>query len=165
MALPRFLVRAATLIKTPVFSQHSSKVIPRYFHTSNCAFAERLYTDKHEWVELNDKIATVGISQYAQEALGDVVYAQLPDINTALKQKDECGALESVKAASEIYSPVSGKVIEKNEEVEDTPSLINTSCYDKGWLFKVELQDEGEVAKLMTEAQYKEFLKTTEEEH
>nr|XP_023012191.1 glycine cleavage system H protein, mitochondrial [Leptinotarsa decemlineata] len=164
MALPRFFVRATNLVKTtPVFS-HSCKVIPRFFNTSNCAFAERLYTDKHEWIEVNDKIATVGISQYAQEALGDVVYAQLPDVNTELKQKDECGALESVKAASEIYSPISGKVVEKNVGVEDTPSLINTSCYDKGWLFKVQLDNETELSKLMSEVQYTEFLKT-EQDH
>ncbi|KAJ8928990.1 hypothetical protein NQ314_018347 [Rhamnusium bicolor] len=106
----------------------------------NVICLERLFTEKHEWVEVNDKIGIIGISQYAQitdivlslqEALGDVVYAQLPDVDTVLKQKDECGALESVKAASEIYSPVSGKVIEKNLEVEDAPSLINTSCYEK----------------------------------
>lgn len=76
--------------------------------------------------------AIVGISSYAQEALGDVVFAQLPEPGTELKQDDECGALESVKAASEVYSPVSGKVIEKNAEVEDTPALVNSSCYEKG---------------------------------
>lgn len=74
----------------------------------------------------------MGISEYAQDALGDVVFAQLPDPGTALEQSDECGALESVKAASELYSPVSGKVTEKNGEVEETPGLINSSCYDKG---------------------------------
>lgn len=77
-------------------------------------------------------VGTIGISKYAQEALGDIVYAQLPEIGTELAQKDECGALESVKAASEVYSPVSGKVVEKNAAVEETPALINTSCYDQG---------------------------------
>lgn len=77
---------------------------------------------------------TVGISTYAQEALGDVVFAQLPEPGTELKQNDECGALESVKAASEVYSPVSGEVTEKNTAVEETPSLINTSCYEDGKL-------------------------------
>lgn len=76
--------------------------------------------------------ATVGISEYAQDALGDVVFAQLPDPGKALQQSDECGALESVKAASEVYSPVSGKVTAKNDDVEETPGLINSSCYDKG---------------------------------
>ncbi|CAG9821793.1 unnamed protein product [Phaedon cochleariae] len=163
MALPRFFLRATNLARNPsIFSQNSYKVTSRYFHVSNCAFAERLYTDKHEWVEINNKIGTIGISEYAQEALGDVVYAQLPDVDTVLLQKDECGALESVKAASEIYSPVSGKVVEKNVGVEDTPSLINSSCYEKGWLFRVELTNESEISKLMSESQYKEFLKTQE---
>ncbi|XP_066250287.1 glycine cleavage system H protein, mitochondrial [Euwallacea similis] len=134
----------------------------RPLHTSLRLNAERLFTEKHEWVLVNGKIGTVGISDYAQEALGDVVYAQLPDVGTEVKQKDECGALESVKAASEIYSPLSGKVVEKNEQVEETPSLINSSCYDKGWLFKLELTNEAELQELLEESKYKEYLKTQE---
>lgn len=99
---------------------------------SNFSHTARKYTDKHEWVTVADGVGTVGISNYAQEALGDIVYAQLPEPGAELAQKDECGALESVKAASELYSPVSGTVVEKNEKVEETPSLINTSCYDQG---------------------------------
>lgn len=102
----------------------------------------------------------MGISNYAQEALGDVVYAQLPDIGTSFRQSDECGALESVKAASEIYSPVSGDVTEKNVAVEETPSLVNTSCYEKGWLFKVKLAKPSELDDLLSEKQYEEFLKS-----
>lgn len=105
-------------------------------------------------------IGTVGISNYAQEALGDVVYAQLPDIGTHFTQKDECGALESVKAASEIYSPVSGDITEKNTLVEDTPGLVNTSCYDKGWLFKIKLTKPVEMEDLLDEKAYEEFLKS-----
>lgn len=93
---------------------------------------ERRYTDKHEWVVVEGNIGTVGISSFAQESLGDVVFAQLPEPGTELKQHDECGALESVKAASEVYSPVSGKVTDKNTAVEDSPALVNTNCYDKG---------------------------------
>ncbi|XP_055845657.1 glycine cleavage system H protein, mitochondrial [Episyrphus balteatus] len=122
--------------------------------------AERLYTDKHEWVTVDKNVGTVGISNYAQEALGDVVYAQLPDPGTDLTLHQECGALESVKAASEVYSPVSGTVVEKNTEVEESPALINTNCYDKGWLFKVDLADAEELKKLMNENQYQEYLKT-----
>ncbi len=92
----------------------------------------RLFTDKHEWVVLNGKVGTVGISDYAQKTLGDIVFAQLPSPGDEFKQLDECGALESVKAASELYSPVSGKVTEKNAKVEETPGLINSSCYDDG---------------------------------
>lgn len=95
-----------------------------------------------------------------QEALGDVVYAQLPDIGTVLSRADECGALESVKAASEVYSPVSGTVTEKNTNVEDTPNLINSSCYEKGWLFKVKLSKPEEVDALLSAEKYNEFLKS-----
>ncbi|XP_037933950.1 glycine cleavage system H protein, mitochondrial [Teleopsis dalmanni] len=132
----------------------------RYFSLNKFLAAERRYTNKHEWVEVEGVIGTVGISNYAQEALGDVVFAQLPDPGTSLKQNDECGALESVKAASEVYSPVSGKVTDKNGAVENSPALVNTSCYDKGWLFKLTLSDPGEVEKLMTEEQYLAFLKS-----
>ncbi|KAI4470964.1 glycine cleavage system h protein [Holotrichia oblita] len=135
----------------------------RYISIQRFCLLTRFYTDKHEWVEINDKIGTIGISNYAQEALGDVVYAQLPEINASLKQHDECGALESVKAASELYSPVSGCVKEKNTAVEETPSLINTSCYENGWLFKVELSNNDEIKGLMTEDQYKEFLKSNKQ--
>lgn len=95
-------------------------------------FSERFYTEKHEWVSVEGPSASVGISKYAQEALGDVVFAQLPEPGTVLKQGDECGALESVKAASEVYSPVSGEVTEKNSKVEDTPGLINSHTYTEG---------------------------------
>lgn len=88
------------------------------------------------------------------------MYAQLPVVGTELAQKEECGALESVKAASEVYSPISGTVTEKNAEAEDTPSLINTSCYDKGWLFKVKLSKPEEIDSLLTEEKYNEYLKS-----
>jgi len=134
----------------------------RNFSVSLARDAERRFTDKHEWVVIEGQIGTVGISNYAQEALGDVVFAQLPESGTVLKQHDECGALESVKAASEVYSPVSGKVIEKNNAVEDTPALINTNSYDKGWLFKLTLTNPAEIEKLMTEREYEDFLKSAE---
>ncbi|KAH8260719.1 hypothetical protein KR038_010381 [Drosophila bunnanda] len=154
----------------------------RSFHLGSMLAAERRYTNNHEWVELvSGNKAIVGISSYAQESLGDVVFAQLPEPDTELKQNDECGALESVKAASEVYSPVSGKVTEKNAQVEDTPALVNSSCYEKGkinnayiaflylsnnklyppagWLFKVDLKNPQELETLMTEEQYKDFVK------
>lgn len=106
-------------------------------YISNVLLVGRKYTEKHEWVAVVNGVGTVGISNYAQEALGDIVYAQMPDVGTELGQKDECGALESVKAASEVYSPVSGKVVEKNVKVEETPSLINASPYEEGKLYDV----------------------------
>ncbi|KAF7988326.1 hypothetical protein HCN44_000899 [Aphidius gifuensis] len=121
---------------------------------------DRLYSDKHEWILVKENIGTVGISSYAQEALGDVVYVELPDVGKIIKKEDEVGALESVKAASELISPVSGKVIEKNSDVENKPGLVNTSCYDQGWLYKVELSSHDEVSNLMDEKTYQEYLKT-----
>ncbi|XP_073947594.1 glycine cleavage system H protein-like [Choristoneura fumiferana] len=126
----------------------------------------RKYTDRHEWVVVKNDIGTVGISKYAQESLGDVVFAQLPEPGAEVKAGDECGALESVKAASEIYSPVTGTVTEKNSEVEGKPGLINTSCYEQGWLFKLKLTKPEELDALMNEEQYEKFLKTdVEKDH
>lgn len=110
---------------------------------------------------MDGKIGTVGISQHAQEALGDVVYVQPPDLDADLSQHDECGAIESVKAASEIYTPVSGKVTEVNKALEDKPALVNSSCYDEGWIFKLELKNPDELKSLMDEKQYEEFLKSS----
>merc|ERR1712055_1176576 len=107
---------------------------------------ERFFTKKHEWVEVEGTKGTVGISKYAADALGD-----------------ECGALESVKAASEVYSPVSGAVTEKNVVVEDGPALINQSAEDEGWLFKLDLSAAGEVSELMDNAAYEAYLKECEE--
>lgn len=123
----------------------------------------RKFTEKHEWVEMNGNVGTVGISNYAQDSLGDIVYAQLPDVGTDYSIMDECGALESVKAASELYCPLSGKVVEKNTEVESSPGLINTSCYDKGWLFKLELSKPEQLKDLMDEPAYENFLKAQHE--
>ncbi|CAO1360307.1 unnamed protein product [Diamesa serratosioi] len=161
MVLCQVLLRSSgKLIRqiNPVKSQFTNSL--RCFGVSLANNSERKYTNKHEWVMINGNIGTVGISNYAQEALGDVVYAQLPDVGTHFTQKDECGALESVKAASEIYSPVSGDVTEKNTLVEDTPGLVNTSCYDKGWLFKIKLTKPVEMEELLDENAYEEFLKT-----
>ncbi|XP_003487745.1 glycine cleavage system H protein, mitochondrial [Bombus impatiens] len=137
-----------------------SLYVSRSIVTTRCLNAERFYTEKHEWITIDGNIGIVGISNYAQEALGDVVYAQLPDVGSEIEKEVECGALESVKAASDLYSPVSGKVIAKNEEVEKTPSLINTSCYEKGWLFKIELSKSDDLKSLMNEEAYNEYLKS-----
>jgi len=133
----------------------------RFITTSKLvSSSQRLYSDKHEWVTVDGRLGTVGISQYAQEALGDIVYAQLPDVGSQFTQHDECGALESVKAASELYTPVSGKVTLTNAEVAESPGLINKSCYDKGWLFKIELKNLDEIKTLMNEEKYQLYLKS-----
>ncbi|KAI6183310.1 Glycine cleavage system H protein [Aphelenchoides bicaudatus] len=119
----------------------------------------RLYTKRHEWISIDDKksIGTIGISEYAQEALGDVVYVELPDSGAKLEQGQTAGAIESVKAASDIYAPVTGTVLEKNDKVEETPTLINKSPYEKGWLFKIELKDASQLSNLMDEKAYENF--------
>lgn len=137
--------------------------VARYLSTTERVLGERKYTEKHEWVDITGNIGTIGITNYAQESLGDIVYAQLPEVETDFEQMDECGALESVKAASELYSPLSGKVTEINANVEEQPGLINQSCYDEGWLFKLELTAPAELDELMDEEAYKKFLKDNEE--
>lgn len=148
-------VEADSSCKRVNFARYLSTTIPK-------TTGDLRFSAKHEWILYDGKVGTVGISDHAQDSLGEVVYAQLPDVGTVVKKDDECGALESVKAASELYSPISGKVVEKNTSVEEKPGLINKSCYKEGWLFKVELTKPEELEKLMTEADYKEFLKSEE---
>merc|ERR1719367_223589 len=126
---------------------------------------ERFFTKKHEWVEVDGAKGTVGISKYAADALGDVVYAQLPEPGDTIAAGDECGALESVKAASEVYSPMSGTVTEKNLVVEDGPALINQNAEHEGWLFKMDLTATDEVSELMNSAAYETYLKEECEDH
>jgi len=123
------------------------------------------YTKKHEWVKVDKEVGTVGISNYAQEALGDIVYAQLPEVSEDIEKGGECGALESVKAASELYSPVSGTVLEKNENVENGPALINSSPMDEGWLFKVQLKSLDELEELMDQSTYDQYLHSQGDDH
>ncbi|KAJ7312002.1 hypothetical protein JRQ81_006330 [Phrynocephalus forsythii] len=125
--------------------------------------AARRFTDKHEWVSVENSIGTVGISNFAQEALGDVVYCSLPDIGTKLNKQDEFGALESVKAASELYSPITGEVTEINTALADTPGLVNKSCYQDGWLMKMTVANPSELDELMTEDAYEKYIKSIEE--
>ncbi|XP_028292071.1 glycine cleavage system protein H (aminomethyl carrier), b [Gouania willdenowi] len=120
------------------------------------------FTDKHEWVRVDGGVGTVGISSYAQEALGDVVYCGLPEIGQRLEQNEEFGALESVKAASELYSPLTGEVTEINTELADTPGLVNKACYGDGWLIKMIIEKPEEVDDLMDQAAYDKFLKSLE---
>ncbi|KYN04069.1 PREDICTED: glycine cleavage system H protein, mitochondrial [Cyphomyrmex costatus] len=156
--------RAVKTVSHNLFNTSAKSRIPfaimRSITTTQYLRDERWYTDKHEWITVDGKIGTVGISDYAQDALGDVVYAQLPDVGSTIKKHEECGALESVKAASELTSPVSGRVTSKNEAVESKPGLINKSCYKDGWLFQVELSDLDELKSLMNEEAYNVFLKS-----
>ena len=125
--------------------------------------AELSYTKDHEWMRVEGPVATVGITDHAQEALGDVTFVELPEAGKEFKAGDEVCAIESAKAASSIYAPSDGKVIEANDAVEEDPSIVNTDPYGKGWIYKLELSDGGRSDGLMTAEQYKEFLAQEEE--
>lgn len=117
------------------------------------------FTKDHEWVLVDGDTATIGISDYAQEQLGDVVFVELPDIGKTLEQGDEAAVVESVKAASEVYAPVSGEVIEVNEELEAAPGRVNEDALGEGWFVKLKLTDEDELDDLMDEAAYAKYIK------
>ena len=116
------------------------------------------YTKEHEWVRLEGRTATIGISKYAQEQLGDVVFVELPDIGKTLAKGDEAAVVESVKAASEIYAPMSGKVIEVNEGLDGDPGKVNSDAEGEAWFLKIRVTDDSEFDELMDEVEYKEFL-------
>ena len=116
------------------------------------------YTKDHEWVRLDGDVAVVGISDYAQKQLGDVVYVELPAVGKSFAQGAEACTVESVKAASDVFAPVSGDVIEANAAVNDEPSLVNTDPLGKGWFIKLRVKDKGELAKLMDEAAYAKYV-------
>ncbi len=108
-----------------------------------------LFSKDHEWVKLDGDVATVGITDYAQTSLGDIVYVELPRIGATLQQFGNIGVVESVKAVSDLFTPVGGDVLEINEAIESDPSLVNRAPFDEGWLYKVKLADHGETANLM----------------
>jgi len=117
-----------------------------------------LYTDTHEWVRVSGKKAVVGITDHAQHELTDIVFAELPEMGKEVGKGDELCVVESVKSVSEIYSPVSGKIIKINEKLEDSPETINESPYDDGWLVELEITDTGELDKLLDAETYKKQL-------
>ena len=116
------------------------------------------YTKEHEWVRVEGDAATVGISDYAQEQLGDVVYVELPEIGKAVERGKQLAVVESVKAASDVYAPVSGEVIEVNDALNDDPSLVNSGAEGEGWFCKLRVKDAGEADKLMDQDGYKAYL-------
>ena len=115
------------------------------------------YTEDHEWLKIEGDTATVGITVHAQDALGDVVFVELPEVGTTFAQKDTAGVVESVKAAADVYMPVSGEVVEVNEALRDDPSLANTDPLGTGWFFKVKLSDASQLDALMDETRYTAF--------
>ncbi|MBD3240721.1 MAG: glycine cleavage system protein GcvH [Chitinivibrionales bacterium] len=118
------------------------------------------YTKSHEWVKLEGDTATVGITDHAQDSLGDITYVELPSPGTKVEKGKECGVIESVKAASDLYSPVSGEVIEQNGALEDAPEAINKAAHGDGWLFKLKGVSQDEVNELMDAQAYESFLES-----
>ena len=116
------------------------------------------YTREHEWARIEDKKAYVGITDYAQSSLGDITFVELPKINSSLEQAKFCATVESVKAASDVYAPFSGKVLSVNQELSNHPELVNQSPYEKGYFFVMELSDESEKKNLMDAGKYKEYV-------
>ena len=118
------------------------------------------FTREHEWVRVEGDTATVGISNHAQEALGDIVFAEVPEAGRKLNKGQEAAVVESVKAASDVYAPVAGEVVEGNQAVVDDPALINQDPEGQGWFFKLRLDNPGEVEGLMDEGSYREWVAT-----
>jgi glycine cleavage system H protein len=118
------------------------------------------FTQEHEWIKVEGDTATVGITDHAQEALGDIVFTEVPDAGKQLSKGQEAAVVESVKAASDVYSPVSGEVTEGNSAVVDDPSLVNSDPEGEGWFFKIRLADAGELDGLMDESAYRDWVKT-----
>ena len=118
------------------------------------------FTKEHEWIRVEGDQATVGISNHAQEQLGDIVFAEVPEAGKQLSKGQEAAVVESVKAASDVYAPVSGEVIEGNQAVADDPALVNNDPEGAGWFFKLKLSNPGELDGLMDEAAYRDWLKT-----
>ncbi|WP_422445466.1 glycine cleavage system protein GcvH [Thermoanaerobacterium sp. DL9XJH110] len=116
------------------------------------------YTEEHEWILVEGRRGRIGITDHAQDALGDVVYVDLPEVGARVEKGEAFGAVESVKAASDIYAPVSGTVVEVNEALKDNPELVNKSPYDEGWMIVVEIDDESELDDLLSPADYEKLL-------
>ena len=122
--------------------------------------ADIKYTEEHEWIRVEGDVGTIGITAYAQEQLGDVVFVDLPQAGRTVAKGEACAVVESVKAASDIYAPVSGEIVESNAALADAPGDVNAEPMGKGWFFKVKLADKGELAGLMDAAAYEAFVKS-----
>ena len=116
------------------------------------------YTKEHEWVRVDGDLATVGISRHAQEQLGDIVFVELPEAGRQVSQGGPLAVVESVKAASDVYAPISGEVVETNSGIQDDPGLVNRSAEDEGWFCKLRISDQGELTKLMDAGAYKAYV-------
>jgi len=122
------------------------------------------YTRDHEWIDVREGIGVVGITHYAQEKLGDITYVELPDVGREVQQHDEVCAIESIKAAADIYAPAGGKIVEVNGALDERPELVNEDPYGEGWVYKLDEVNDSDIANMLTPEQYAEHLKQIEEE-
>ncbi|CAL9206212.1 unnamed protein product [Musa hybrid cultivar] len=146
--------RVASYLRISVFYRGFSTVIK-----------DLKYSDTHEWIKVDGSSATIGITDHAQDHLGDVVYVELPEVGTTVAQGKGFGAVESVKATSDVNSPVSGEVVEVNSELTGSPGLVNASPYENGWILKVNMGDTGELNSLMDSEQYSKFCEEEDAKH
>ncbi len=117
------------------------------------------YTEDHEWGKLENDILTIGITDFAQSELGDIIFVEFPELNTKVSVKDSIGTLEAVKTVADIYSPISGEIVELNDQLEDTPELINEDPYNKGWILKIKINDKNDYNSLLTNDEYQNLIK------
>ena len=120
--------------------------------------SEFKYSKEHEWVKIENNVATIGITEYAQNELGDIVFVELPETDDELNEGDTFGSVESVKTVSELYAPISGKIVEVNEELEDWTEVVNESPYEKAWMVKIEISDDSQLEDLLSADQYSEMI-------
>ena len=117
-----------------------------------------LFTDDHEWVDINGNIATIGITDFAQSELGDIVFIEFPDLNTEFNKGESIGTIEAVKTVADIYMPLSGKIVSLNDELNDNPSLVNNNPFKEGWMIKLQINHLDEVSELMNTEKYNNFI-------
>ena len=117
------------------------------------------YTDDHEWVSIIDDVAIIGITDFAQSELGDIIFVEFPDTGMSINQKDSVGTLEAVKTVADIYSPVTGEIIEINDNLESSPELINEDPYEKGWILKIKISNKDELDSLLSNSDYEKMIK------
>uniref|UniRef100_A0A0E0E555 Glycine cleavage system H protein n=2 Tax=Oryza TaxID=4527 RepID=A0A0E0E555_9ORYZ len=160
LARSSIMAAAAGLAAPPPTSRISS--FPRAFST---VLKDLKYADTHEWVKVEGDSATIGVTDHAQDHLGDVVYVELPEVGSTVSQGTNFGAVESVKATSDINAPVSGEIIQVNDELSEKPGFINGSPYEKGWIIKVKISDPSELNSLMDDEKYKKFCEEEDGKH
>ena len=120
--------------------------------------SEKKFSKKHEWVSVEGDVATVGITKHATEMLGDIVFVEVPEAGKVIEQNNQAAVVESTKAASDVYSPLSGEIIESNQSIVDDPSMVNTNPETEGWFFKIKIKDKSEIDKLMSKNDYEKFI-------